>query len=443
MRLIVISLAFILCGVNGLLAQQTQNRSDLERQRAEIQNEINEVRESLELTKKNKKASLGQLALLQRKLRLRQAAISNVNRQIDFIQNDIGKSRNEIAKLKKDLDTLKMQYQKSVVYAYKNRSNYDFLNFIFSASSFNDALKRVEYLKSYRSYREQQTSTIISTQALLQKKIGSLEQSRKEKDEVLAKQERDRLELVEEKKEKDQVVSKLKSREKELSRELSAKQKADNKLRASIKAAIDREIRIARAKALEEEKKAKAAAAAAAKAENADVAKAETPSSAGGAAEPKKEVTVVRRESVFDATPGGEIISDNFEKNKGKLPWPIDKGIIKIPFGNYAIANTKLKGNNPGLTLETDQNSPVKAIFDGDVVSVFDIEGEWNVLIRHGKYFTTYGNLGSTSIAKGQKVKSGQEIGKAGPNSDGNGQIEFILLQENKNLDPASWIRRK
>ena len=146
---------------------------------------------------------------------------------------------------------------------------------------------------------------------------------------------------------------------------------------------------------------------------------------------------------MFDATPGGEIISDNFEKNKGKLPWPIDKGIIKIPFGNYAIANTKLKGNNPGLTLETDQNSPVKAIFDGDVVSVFDIEGEWNVLIRHGKYFTTYGNLGSTCIAKGQKVKSGQEIGKAGPNSDGNGQIEFIMLQENKNLDPASWIRRK
>src|SRR5687767_14659728 len=330
MRLIVIILVFVLCGLNGLMAQ-TQSRTDLEKQRAEIQDEITEVKRSLELTKRNKKASLGQLALLQRKLRLRQAAINNVNRQIDFIQNDIGKSRNEIAKLKKDLDTLKMQYTKSVVYAYKNRSNYDFLNFIFSASSFNDALKRVEYLKSYCSYREQQTNTILNTQSLLQKKIGSLEQSRKEKDEVLAKQERDRLELVEEKKEKDQVVSKLKSREKELSRELSAKQKADNKLRASIKAAIDREIRLARQKALEEEKKAKAAAAALAKAENTDVAKAESPSSAGAAAEPKKEVTVVRKESVFDATPGGEIISDNFEKNKGKLPWPIDKGIIKIP----------------------------------------------------------------------------------------------------------------
>jgi septal ring factor EnvC (AmiA/AmiB activator) len=439
MRLIVITLAFLFCAVNGILAQN-QNRSDLEKQRAQIQDEITEVKRSLDLTKKNKKASLGQLALLQRKLRLRQEAISNVNRQIDFIQNDIGRSRSEITKLKKDLDTLKMQYTKSVVYAYKNRSNYDFLNFIFSASSFNDALKRVEYLKSYRAYREQQTNTILNTQSLLQKKISSLEESRKEKDEVLEKQEKDRLALIEEKKEKDQVVSKLKSRENELSRELSAKQKADNKLRASIKAAIDREIRLARAKALEEEKKAKAAALAAAKTENPTVGKTETPASTEI---PKKETTVAKRESIFDATPGGEIISDNFEKNKGKLPWPIEKGNIKIPFGNYAIAGTKLKGNNPGLTLETEENSPVKAIFDGDVVSVFDVEGESNVLIRHGKYFTTYGNLSSAGVSKGQKVKSGDVIGKAGSNTDGNGEIEFLLLLENKNLDPATWIRRR
>jgi len=441
MRLIVITLAFFLWGLNGLLAQ-TQNRTDLEKQRADIQDEITEVKRSLELTKQNKKASLGQLALLQRKLRLRQAAIYNVNRQIDFIQSDIGNSRNEIAKLKKDLDTLKMQYTKSVVYAYKNRSNYDFLNFIFSASSFNDALKRVEYLKSYRAYREQQTNTILNTQDLLQKKIGNLELSRKEKDEVLAKQEKDRQELAEEKKEKDQVVSKLKSREKELAKELSSKQKADNKLKASIKAAIDREIRIARQKALEEEKKLKAAAAlaAAANAESPTEAKTETSSATDAA---KKEVTVAKKASVFDATPGGEILSDNFEKNKGKLPWPIEKGNIKIPFGNYAIAGTKVKGNNPGLTIETDENSAVKAIFDGDVVSVFDIESEWNVLIRHGKYFTTYGNLSIAGVTKGQKVKSGDIIGKAGPNSDGNGEIEFILLLENKNLDPAVWIKRR
>jgi septal ring factor EnvC (AmiA/AmiB activator) len=440
MRLIIITFIFVLTALNGLMAQ-SQSRSELERQRSEIQEEISAVKQSLDQTKKNRKASLGQLALLQRKLRLREAAINNINHQIDYIQNDIGRSRGEINKLKKDLDTLKLQYQKSVVYAYKNRSNYDFLNFIFSASSFNDALKRVEYLKSYRAYREQQSNTILNTQELLQKKIGSLELSRKEKDEVLMKKQKEKNELVVEKKEKDVVINKLKSRENELSKELSAKQKADNKLRASIKAAIDREIKLARLKALEEEKrlKAEAAAAATTKAANPSASKPEI----AAVESPRKEETVTKRGSVFDATPGGEIISDNFEKNRGKLPWPIDKGNIKIPFGNYSIAGTKLFGNNPGLTMETDQNSPVKAIFDGEVVSVFDVEGESNILIRHGKYFTTYGNLSSSSVSKGQKVKSGQMIGKAGPNADGNGEIEFLLLLENKNLDPANWIRRK
>lgn len=436
MRVVFLFVLFTLAAAKGVLAQ-TQSRAELEKQRAEIQQEIADVKNSLDQTKQNRKASLGQLALLQKKLRLREAAIGNINRQIDFIESDITKSRTEIENLKKDLDTLKMEYQKSVVYAYKNRSSYDFLTFIFSATSFNDALKRIEYLKSYRNYREQQAGTIKNTQDLLQKKISGLENSRKAKDEVLEKQQKEKLVLVEEKKEKDGVISRLRSREKELSRELSNKQKADNKLRASIKAAINREIRLAREKAAEEERKAKAAAASKAKTEGA-VAKAETPAPSSGAGE-----AAIEKKSIFDATPEGEIISDNFEKNKGKLPWPVDKGAIKIPFGTYAIADTKIRGTNPGLTLETDEGSAVRCIFDGEVVSVFDVEGESNVLIRHGKYFTTYGNLAGTSVSKGDKVKSGQVIGKAASNSDGNGEIEFLLLLENKNLDPAAWIRKK
>lgn len=411
-----------------MISQSTsaQNRSELEKQRSEIQREIEDVKRSLSQTKKNRKESLGQLALLQKKLRLREAAISNINQQINVIQGSINQSRNEISRLKKELDTLKVQYEKSVIYAYKNRSNYDFLNFIFSAANFNDALKRVEYLKSYRSYREQQATNINSTQSLLQKKIGTLELTRKEQSEVLTKQQREKMVLVEEKKEKDVVVSKLKSREKELSRELSAKQKADNKLRASIKAAIDREIRLARQKALAEENKRKA--------ENPEVAKTTTTA--------KKE-DVAKNRSVFDDVPGGEIISDNFEKNRGKLPWPVDRGHIKIGYGTYSIPETKLKGNNPGLTLETEEGSSVKAIFDGDVISVFDVDGESNVIVRHGKYFTTYGRLSSTSVSKGQKVKIGQVVGRASSNEDGNGEIEFLIMEENRKLDPALWIKRR
>lgn len=423
MRLLLILTLTLMIGQ----AATAQNRTDLEKQRSEIQREIEEVRRSLSQTKKNRKESLGQLALLQKKLKLREAAISNINQQINVIQGNISQSRNEISHLKKELDTLKVQYEKSVVYAYKNRSNYDFLNFIFSAASFNDALKRVEYLKSYRSYRQQQASSIKNTQVLLQKKISGLELTRKEQSDVLTKQQKEKMVLVEEKKEKDGVVSKLKSREKELSKELSAKQKADNKLRASIKAAIDREIRLARQKALEEENRKKA--------ENPDVA-VTRPATTTTRSE-------ARKRSVFDEVPGGEIISDNFEKNRGKLPWPVEKGHIKIGYGTYAIEDTKLKGNNPGLTLETEQGASVKAIFDGDVISVFDVDGESNVIVRHGKYFTTYGRLSSTSVSKGQKIKTGQVVGRASSNEDGNGEIEFLIMEENRKLDPAQWIRRR
>lgn len=439
MRFALVFALFI--GLSSSLFAQTQNRSDLERQREEIQREIAEVKQSLDMTKKNKRASLGQLALLQKKLRLREAAIGNINRQIDFIQNDIGRSRGEINKLKRDLDTLKVQYEKSVVYAYRNRSNYDFLNFIFSATSFNDALKRVEYLKSYRSYREQQTNAIKNTQSLLQRKIGNLEMSRREKDEVLQRQQQEKQQLAEEKKEQDLVITKLKSRETELSRELSAKQKADNKLRASIKAAIDREIKLARARAAEEEKRRKAEDAANAAA----AAKANPSGSKNESTEPSKTDVAASRKSssVFESTPAGELISDNFEKNKGKLPWPIDKGIIKFNYGFYSVPNTKITGDNPGLTLETEEGATVKTIFDGQVSAVFVIEGAYNVMIQHGKYFTVYGNLVSASVAKGQKVRAGEMVGKAGTNSDGNGEIEFVLMLEKKNLDPAAWIRRK
>jgi len=413
-----------------------QSRSELEKQRSEIQRQIEAVKQTLSETKKNRKESLGQLALLQKKLKLREAAISNINQQIISINGNINQSRSEINRLKRELDTLKLQYEKSVVYAYKNRNNYDFLNFIFSAANFNDALKRVEYLKTYRNYREQHAATIKSTQALMQQKIDGLELSRKEKDNVLQQEQKEKQVLVIEKKEKDLFVSKLKSREKELNKELIAKTKADNKLRSAIRAAIDRETRLARARELEEIKRKEAARV---KAENANAANPNTAANTPAAAPKAETSTAAVKKSVFESTPEGMIVSDNFEKNRGRLPWPVSQGVIKTPFGNYGIEGTKIVGNNPGVTIETSSGASVKAVFAGDVSSVFDIEGVSVVLVRHGKYFTTYSGLSSVTVSKGQKVEAGQVLGNAGDN----GEIDFLLLQENKNLNPEIWLRRK
>jgi len=416
-------------------AQQPGNSDDLKRKQAEIQREIDELRNTLKDTKKNTKAGLLQLSMVQKKLRLREQAIGNISQQINMIEGTIGKSRYEIDRLKSELDTLKQQYANSIVYAYKNRSNYDFLNFIFSAASFNDALRRVQYLRSYRVYREQQASAIKNTQALLQQKITGLESSRKEKDAVLQKQEKQKVELESEKREKNDILSKLKAREKEISKELTSKQKADQKLKVAIRSAIDREIKLAREKAMAEAR-AKEATEAAKKpvTENTPVTGTVTPTA------PKREP---KSASVLESTPEGIRLSGGFETNKGKLPWPIEKGNVKIHFGTYSIEGTKLRGNNPGITLATEVGATVKAVFEGEVSRIFDIDGNWSVLIRHGKYFTVYSNLSSVSVAKDQKVTAGQTLGKAAVNDEGNGEIEFLLMQENKNLDPESWIRRR
>ncbi|MFM7838601.1 MAG: murein hydrolase activator EnvC family protein, partial [Chitinophagaceae bacterium] len=150
-----------------------------------------------------------------------------------------------------------------------------------------------------------------------------------------------------------------------------------------------------------------------------------------------------RPKSVLETTPEGVIISADFEKNRGRLPWPVEKGGIKIHYGLYSIEGTNVRGNNPGLTIETDPGASVKSIFEGEVITVFDVEGSSAIVIKHGKYFTSYGNLAGVNVSKGQKVQAGQVIGQAASNADGNGEIEFLLMQESRNVNPEPWIRRK
>lgn len=433
MRTLLVIFVLFIAAVNT--QAQTADRSALEKQRADIQAEIEQVKNSLNETTKNRKESLGQLALLQRKLRLRESAIRNLNQQIAAIQRDINSSRNEISTLKKELDTMKVQYERSVVYAYKNRSNYEFLNFIFSANSFNDALKRVEYLKAYRRFREQHARNILSTQELLTKKIASLESSLGDKDQTLAKQKDERKTLVEETNEKNSIVNKLRSREKELNKELTAKRNTDQKLKSAISAAIAREAQIAREKELAA---IKAIEAANPPATNTTAAADEKKTEDAAPVATKAVEKAPERKSVFEATPEGAIISDNFEKNKGRLPWPVEAGHIKIPFGTYGIPGTKLTNVNPGLTLETSEGSDIRAVFSGVITSVFNLDGTTVVLVQHGKYFTGYSGLRGVVVKKGGEVEAGQVLGK----SD-NGEIEFLLMLERQNLDPEQWLRKK
>ncbi|HTR31644.1 MAG TPA: peptidoglycan DD-metalloendopeptidase family protein [Puia sp.] len=410
----------------------TQSKADLEKERAAIQKEIDDVRQSLDETHKNKRQTLGQLALLQRRLRLRESAIRNINAQIDVIQNDMNESWREIVKLKAELDTLKVQYSQSIVFAYKNRSSYDFLNFIFSASTFNDALRRIEYLKSYRAYREERAENIRNTQQLLQAKIDGLQKTRAERADALKRQSKERSLLEDEKKEKDLAVQQLQSHEKELRKEMADKKKQDAKLEAAIQAAVRRAIKEA-SKKNEEANRAAAASAAAAN------ATAKTPPSAGSN-EPVAPATLntVKSggKSVF-STDEDLHLSGDFLKNQHHLPWPVS-GTISMTFGLHEYI-PGVKHYNIGVTIDAHPGSVVKAVFNGEVESVLNIGDGQAVMLRHGKYFSTYSNLGTVSVTKGQKVQMGQILGQV----DQNGQLEFIVSDEKGiNYDPEKWLRR-
>jgi septal ring factor EnvC (AmiA/AmiB activator) len=433
----------------GSFAQSSS--SDLKKQQAEIQREIDDLKKQLAETNKYKRKSLAELNLVQKKLRLRESQIKNINQQINLIQGDINQSWRDIVKLRAELDTLKIQYEKSVVYAYKNRSNYDFVNFIFSAGSFNDALKRMAYLKSYRAYREQQAANIANTQTQLEQKINNLNLSKKEKSSVLEEQNKQFKVLAEERAEKNTVVSKIKGQEKELLKDMTAKRKQDNKLKAAISAAIKREIEAEKKRlaAIEKERKAKEDAAKKAAATAAAAAKKEEGSStatAKPAAKPveEKPAAPAKPLDVLDTRAEVKLASDNFEKNKGSLPWPVNSGRVAMKFGlNTFEGLENIKFNNDGITIEAEANSSIKAVFDGEVSAIFSIGTIQAVIIKHGKYFTTYSNLSKVTVSKGEKVKTGQLIGRLEEKDAGRGELEFIITNDSQvNLNPELWLNK-
>ena len=248
-------------------AQPSQSREELQKQQKQLQKEIDDLNSTLESIRKNKKQSLSQLAIVQRKVAVRERLINNINQDIHRIDDDIYSKELEKNHLKRELDTLKQRYAQSIVFAYKNRSSYEYLNFLFSASDFNDAVKRMTYLKSYRKYRETEAQTILKTEDLLQETIGKLNNSKTEKGKVLVTQSSQLKVLEQDKKEKDQVVRQLKDQEKDLTAQLKKRESQRQNLKRALDAAIRREMeeamrkekeRTAKQKALDEQKRLQA-----------------------------------------------------------------------------------------------------------------------------------------------------------------------------------------
>ncbi len=428
-----------------------QDKTDLEKKRKQTLQEIEVLNNQYNEIKKNKKQSIGQLTLIQNKIRLRNEVIYTINKQVRSIEGDINTSYREMKRLQKDLDTLKMNYAHNVVYAYKNRSSYDFLNFLFSATNFNDAIRRIAYMKAYRSFRAQQLDAINHTEILYKEKIVQLTNNKKEKTLTIQSQAKEMGELVKDKQEQDAVVKNLKNREKEINSTIAAKRKQAQSLQASISSIISREIAAARKEAeakvkadrLEKERKDKEAAAAIVKENTKPSTGTVTTPTAPVKTNPVVKEPVKKPESYLEYNKEDLALGNSFETNKGKLPFPVDNGYVAIAYGAYTIPGTNIKGNQDFITIASPPGTTVKVCFDGQVVSVFDVGGMSAVTVMHGKYFTTYSNLSSVSVNKGQDIKTGQSIGKVGTNLDGEGQLDFIMTKEKLFMNPALWLRRR
>ena len=428
--------SFAILSLTGLhiLAQQ-ETREELEKQRAQLKKEVEQTQKLLNTNKAKTKENLVQWKLISDKVNLQNRIIDNISRDINLLDNNIYTNQRDINRYNKLLDTLKEEYAKSMIYAYKNRSNYDFLNFIFSAASFNDAIRRVAYLKYYRSYREKQGENILRTQELRRQRIAELGGMKEKKSEVLKVKDKEMGALESQKQEKDRIMSELKKQGKQLNTQLSAynkqMKKVDNAMKAAIKKALADAKKAALKKANADEEKRIAAE----KENVTNPATTKAVVTAPKKAEPKKnpESVLLNAENIA--------LNNSFEKNRGSLPWPVDRGVTIMHFGRNQLPSGSYI-DVTGVTVAADIGSNVKSVFDGIVSNIVFIEDMQVVIIQHGKYFSTYSNLASVSVQRSQNIKTGQVIGKVAANLDGIGAIDFFINDEKNNIDPERWLKR-
>jgi len=413
----------------------TKEQQDLEKQRQQLKRELDQTQELLNTNKKSTKENLTTLSHINRKLNLQENMLANINKEINLMDNTIYKSQKDVNRLQYLLDTLKDEYTKSMQYAYKSRSNSDFLNFIFSSPSFNDAIKRVNYLKSYRNYREMQGENILRTQALLKDRIDELSGNKQKKNVVLQIQSKEVGALQIQQDEKNAIVNKLKAQGKELNNQIAAKkkqmQKVNNAFAAAIKRANDEARRDVANKASEARKKA----------DKEVVSPKDDVTTASSSKKTKKaKAEPVNTKSIFLGTDADVSLNANFERNRGNLPWPVSSGYLLLHYGLNKLGNG-VEVISEGLSIGTDIGSPVKAIFDGEVKAIDYYDDLQMVVIQHGMYFTGYSNMTGVNLKKGQMVTLGQVIGKVAANLDGVGAIDLMISKDKSELNPVQWLK--
>ncbi len=412
-------LILLLLGTNSW-AQTSNQKANLEAEKEKVLKEISTFKTLLQAEKKKEKSVLTEIQDKNQKIKLTEKLINVNETQAKYISNDIYKNQITVNSLSKELETLKADYAKMIVKAYKSRSEQSRIMFVLSSQNFYQAYKRIQYMKQYASFRKAQADEIVLKQKQLTQAIEVLQGKKKEKESIVSQTEAEKQALEKERLEKEKLVKVIQKDKKKYTAEIDKKEKERKNLDKKIKQTIADEI---------------------AKANKKNAAK--TPVKTDGKTTTK---TTKPAESSpkYILSEEGKVISNNFKENKGKLPSPIDgKGYISSSFGYHKHPTEKnLDIYNSGIEITTDAGTNARAIFGGEVIQIQVMPGTNKkiVYIRHGDYFTVYQNLSSVSVKVGDKVSIKQTIGKIYTNAEGKTILKFLVQQNTTTLNPQSWL---
>jgi septal ring factor EnvC (AmiA/AmiB activator) len=396
-----------------------QSKRDLEKKREALHKDIEYTNQLLKQTKKNKSASLNQLVTLNKKISYRSELISNINTEITSVDKEIGHVSTNIDSLNSRLSELRKQYGQMLYYAYRNQSAFSKIMFVFSASDFNQAFKRIQYLRQLSQYRINQRDAIVAVQDSLNGKKVKLQEVKQDKTELLVSQKKEKNQLSKEKEEQVSMLNNLTSREKKLRAELKEKSRQEQNLANKIEDIIRKEIELAKAANKRQSNSTMTA--------NASKRKTDVPN-----------VTA----SVLSNTPETIKLSNDFENNRGRLPWPVEQGIISSSFGRHAHPVWKdVVTNNNGININSAKGAKARSIFDGKVIRVLLVVDKYAVLVQHGEYFTLYSNLEQVFVKAGDKVITRQPLGIIQTNEDeGKTELHLEVWRGSNKMDPEQWI---
>jgi len=449
---IICLLLFFTCLSLTLPAQtkvQKDPKKELENKKKKINEEINEINEMLNATKANKKNSLGNLLTLNMKLDKRQELIAAINAEINQLNKKINFTETEIDHLRANLEKLKAEYARMIISAQRQQDAYSRLMFLFSSSNFNQALMRLKYLQQYSVYRKKQADEIVATQSQLQGMLIELKESKHEKNVLLGNEEAEKDSLNIEKAEQEIVLNSLQQKEKDLKTKLERKKQESVELQLAIKKLIADEIKRKAEEAAKEALAAKKAKEEKDKLEkNKNKEKNVKVKEIAKTNDTKEKIPALpagRKETPTypELSDEAEALSNDFANNRGKLPWPITKGIICEPYGEHE--HPAIKGfmmMNNGVEICSSKGATARTIFDGEVTSVaVSPTGGKLVIIRHGEYLSVYTNLSDVQVKVGEKVKLKQPIGTVMMDDDETkAAMNFQIWKGQKTMDPSGWL---